>query len=706
MGEILLKTASLHQNPALASEILIRHAIDAVISIDQESRIILWNPAAQIMFGYSPEEVLGKSMPELIMPPEYRKRHYEGVSRVLAGGSGSWLNRTVEVSAKRRNGTIFPVELSIFSSGTEEKPEFTAFIRDITARKKLEEDVQQKSEGLKSMASQLSQSLNREHLVSDFAESIYHKINPECILKQAVKDIGVLVQADHCAIWEYNAHLQEFLPLKYEYRRDEEKVPSCLGSMMADIPKESSGLNRFEMIIIRDASKFGSALEIDRQIIRENQPESLLQIPIEYLGKEYGLLRIFLLPQEELDWDEEMTLSVQTIAKQIAVGIRQACYISDLQRSIEQLKESEERFKSLAESAPVMVWISDRDRMTTYVNQAWAKFLNQKRENLLDLHWKAIVHPDDLPLVEQAYVKAFQERTEWRAEARVNVGNGVYKWVIAIGTPKYTPQGEFDGFAGICVDIDERKKMEMNLRLGKEEAEIASTNKSLFLTTVSHELKTPLNAIIGFSEMLEGGYAGALNDKQQRYAHNIATSGHHLLDLVNNILDISRIETGRIQLVRQWISVNALLEQLKRMMQDQITKKGIIFSFSVQPEADYLEADPIRLQEILLNLLNNAIKFNREGGSILVRVYGSEDKQWVVFEVEDTGIGIAADKMERLFTPFYQADAGYNRHQEGTGLGLALVKHLVEAHGGDISVASQKGIGSRFTFKIPAKVPC
>ncbi len=237
----------------------------------------------------------------------------------------------------------------------------------------------------------------------------------------------------------------------------------------------------------------------------------------------------------------------------------------------------------------------------------------------------------------------------------------------------------------------------------KEEAERANRKKSQFLANMSHELRTPLNAIIGYNEMLENGIAGELNEKQMRYVHNAVISAHHLLDMVNDVLDFAKIEAGKLAVSPDYIALEPFIGNIKGVVSELAARKGIRLDFMIADGLDGIEADPVRLKQIFLNLLSNAIKFNHEGGSVMVRIYSSDDGDMMVCEVQDTGIGIPQSKMNELFTHFYQVDSGFARRQEGTGLGLALTRHLVELHGGAISVESEEGRGSKFTFSIPVK---
>ncbi len=235
----------------------------------------------------------------------------------------------------------------------------------------------------------------------------------------------------------------------------------------------------------------------------------------------------------------------------------------------------------------------------------------------------------------------------------------------------------------------------------REEAMAMSQKKSQLLANMSHEIRTPLNAIIGYSEMLEQGYAGALNTAQKKYASNVSISSHHLLSLINDILDLSKVEAGKVELFKEDIRLEPFLYQIHSMLEEMAARQNITIRYQIAPDVVNVYADPNRLRQIFLNLLSNALKFNKENGKITVQVRRSDDRNWIVVDVSDTGIGIPQDKIPKLFDEFFQVGSPKSRPMEGTGLGLSLSKRLVELHGGQIYVESQEGQGSKFTFTLP-----
>jgi len=232
------------------------------------------------------------------------------------------------------------------------------------------------------------------------------------------------------------------------------------------------------------------------------------------------------------------------------------------------------------------------------------------------------------------------------------------------------------------------------------EVELANRHKSEFLANMSHELRTPLNAIIGFSEVLSQRMFGEVNPKQAEYLEDIQTSGQHLLSLINDILDLSKIEAGKMELQPSRFALGPALQSVVMMIRERAAARGIELRSSVDPDIGVVEADERKIKQVVLNLLTNAVKFTPAGGQIHLR--GKRDGDGVVVTVADTGIGIAPADQARVFEEFTQARAGESREQEGTGLGLTLSRAFVELHGGNLWVESELGKGSTFTFTLPS----
>jgi PAS domain S-box-containing protein len=280
--------------------------------------------------------------------------------------------------------------------------------------------------------------------------------------------------------------------------------------------------------------------------------------------------------------------------------------------------------------------------------------------------------------------------------------------VVSINaTTFYDRDRKLQGVFAAARDVTERKKLdqvllEKNLELEKARSVAEKTNlaKSDFLANMSHELRTPLNSVIGFSEVLQDQIFGTLNEKQVGYINNILTSGRHLLSLINDILDLSKVESGKMKLELCVFPLRETMGASLMMLKEKSLKGGISLNMSLTPEADIcIEADQRKLKQILFNLLSNAVKFTPAGGTVDMDAARNDDV--IIITVTDSGIGIKEEDISKLFHPFTQLESAYTKEYEGTGLGLALNRNLVELHGGMVWVESQFGKGSKFSFTIP-----
>ncbi|MBX3036079.1 MAG: PAS domain S-box protein [Anaerolineales bacterium] len=371
-------------------------------------------------------------------------------------------------------------------------------------------------------------------------------------------------------------------------------------------------------------------------------------------------------------------------------------------KQIEQsLQESESYARLLFDAAPDPVFVMESDGTMVDVNQFFEMQHQINRESLQGKNISALnIFPHE----------ELQKANEYLTE----IMSG--KSIPPVELKFYAPDDELHTLElhsypievqgrmlvlSTSRDITTHKKFEEALKLANAEMENALKVKDEFLANMSHELRTPLNAILGISESLEEQMIGTLNEKQQKYVGIIKESGKHLLDLINDILDISKIEAGRMELTFQPIAVEKLCQSSLRMIKELAQKKKIQVSFKVKDEVTTIMGDERRLKQVLVNLLSNAVKFTEEGNKIGLEVTGYPERNEVTFSVWDTGIGIAEEDLKFLFKPFVQLDAGLAREFQGTGLGLALVAQMVRLHGGSVSVKSKVGKGSMFTITLP-----
>lgn len=318
--------------------------------------------------------------------------------------------------------------------------------------------------------------------------------------------------------------------------------------------------------------------------------------------------------------------------------------------------------------------------------------------------WRDLVHPDDWPTIETAGMASIEQGVPFEAEYRMRRADGSWMWVWDHGRPvEWSDQGTVARLIGTLTDIDARKRRELAEVDARMTAEQATQAKSEFLATTSHELRTPLNAILGFSEMIKDEMLGSLgNERYRQYAADIHAAGVHLTDLVNSVLDLAKIEAGKRDLSFEPLDVGAVVAAVLHLVQHKAANAGLRLEQSVDPDLPVLMADSLAVRQIVFNLLSNAIKYTPRGGRVTITATPC-GQGGVAISVADTGIGISPEDQARLFQPFTRTGEVERRHIEGTGLGLALVKSLMDLHGGTVSVESTAGEGSVFTVCFPAR---
>ncbi len=316
------------------------------------------------------------------------------------------------------------------------------------------------------------------------------------------------------------------------------------------------------------------------------------------------------------------------------------------------------------------------------------------------------IHPDDRARVRRSVEAALASRTPWQDEFRVIWPDGSVHWLSS----RCAFVGEAPGFiVGVVMDNTLRRRAEElrlhSVQLEAQNRQIQEANrlKSEFLANMSHELRTPLNAVIGFADILRGGENKLSEAKRAEYLGHIASSGRHLLRLINDVLDLSKVEAGKFDLAPEPVQLPKLVHDVVAVLQPEATNKRVQMSVQVDPALNEVVLDPARLKQMLYNLLSNAIKFTGEGGQVRLRAL-PEGEQLLRIEVEDTGIGIAAADMPKLFSQFQQLHGGLARLYPGSGLGLVLTRHLAELHGGSVGVRSTPGVGSVFHILLPRRL--
>ncbi|MDX7953184.1 response regulator [Lichenihabitans sp. Uapishka_5] len=387
---------------------------------------------------------------------------------------------------------------------------------------------------------------------------------------------------------------------------------------------------------------------------------------------------------------------------------------AERRRAGEALRESEARFRTLADSIPQLAWMTDSAGAIQWYNRRWYDYTGTNFEAMQGWGWRHVHHPDHVDRVVEHINRAFAAGEGWEDTFPLRGRDGTYRWFLSRALPIHDradaehPHGRLLGWFGTNTDVTDMREAEERLSLARDAAEQANRAKSTFIANMSHELRTPLAAIIGYAEMLneeitEGEDTKALEGDISK----IESNARHLLGLINDVLDLSKIESGKMEVYAETVPVEAMARDVATTVRSLVTKKGNTLDLHMAPDLGDMRTDITKLKQILLNLLSNASKFT-EGGTVTLsalRLAGGGTGDWLVFRVADTGIGMTEEQLAKLFQRFQQADSSTTRRFGGTGLGLSISKAFASMLGGDLSVDSAPGQGSTFTIYLPAEVP-
>ncbi|WP_437611057.1 PAS domain-containing protein [Sorangium sp. So ce834] len=414
-------------------------------------------------------------------------------------------------------------------------------------------------------------------------------------------------------------------------------------------------------------------------------------------------------PDGQIRWVTDFGTVERDEAGQPRSMIGMVTDITEKRAAADAIRESEERFRNIADNSPVMIWVTGPDACCTYLNKVWSDFTGEAQAAGLGFGWLDMLHPEDAERSASVFRAATAKREPFRLDYRLRRRDGQYRWCIDAAAPRFSPSGEFLGYVGSVIDITDRKQAEEERarlleveQAARSEAERANRMKDEFLSTVSHELRTPLTAILGWSHLLRRRSSCEDEDLRKGLAV-IDRNARAQAQLIEDLLDMGRITSGKLRLDVQPLDLHDVVGAAVSSVAPSAEAKGIQLEKISSPAVGVTRGDPSRLQQVVWNLLSNSIKFTPEGGSVQVKV--SRAGNHVEITVSDTGEGIEPEFLPYVFERFRQADASTTRRHGGLGLGLAIVKHLVELHGGTVRATSAGvGKGTTFTVELPLGV--
>jgi len=626
---------------------IVANASDTIFTVDASGLILSFNHAGEKMFGYAADGVVGQNI-RLLMPEFCPGEDANSVRSYLRTNVTRDTGISHEVKGRRRNGTTFPIGLTINEMRSNRSSLFVGIARDITERKRMEEQFRESDRQLQG--------------ILDYA--------PLCI---SLKD------------------------LQGRYKWVNRRYEEIFGVRPEDVVGKTAREIYPEFAEVADKN--------DRNALAALAPIEGDEVVIKLGGKERTVLQTKFILRDTAGWPTELCGIASEITERKQMERALALHGEEMQRITKALSRSEQRLQVVLDTAATgIITIDEKGTIETF-NPSAEEIFGYAAEKIIGKNVRTLMPPPDQEQ-HNGYLKHYLETGEKKimgngreVEGRRKDGT-TFPMHLAI-SEAVLDDGDKRLFTGIVTDITQRKRAEEALQAAKEAAEIATRTKSEFLATMSHEIRTPMNGVIGMAGLLLGTQ---LDDEQRKYAETVRSSADCLLTIINDILDFSKLEAGKLELEFVDFNLVEIVENVAELLGPQATGKGIDFVTFFAPDVPaFVRGDPSRLRQILMNLAGNAVKFTEKGSvAIGVNVVAQSKLSFRLrFEVLDSGIGISKEAQRHLFKKFTQADSSTTRRYGGTGLGLAICRQLIGLMEGEIDVESTSGAGSNFWFEIP-----
>ena len=724
---------------------------EAICAVDPAGTVVSWNHGAEAMFGYGAAEILGRSV--VILAPPAR---FEEAQRCVAAIRGGEAIPPFDTVMLTKDGRPVDVSLSIapIRNAGGQVVGGAGIARDIGPRLQAENKLRANEESFRSLfehapigmcLTALDGRLMRVNPV--FSQMLGYSeeelrgmpwakfTHPDDLQPSAglvdrmaqnpegrVETVKRYIHRDGHILWarvkislvrgpggqpvHYVTHVEDITERKRAeeaLRESEERFRTLAdGCPMMMWLTDARGSNQF---VNRAYNEFrgGSFSGSEWQSMIHPEDAEACQREFERSFAEHGVYRIEARARRgdgEWRWVATQAVPRFSPAGEYLGHIGVSWDITQRKLALQALESSETKFRQLAENIRQVFWMAQRDGGILYVSPAFEQVWGQSCENLYrnPRVWLDAVIAEDRERARALLAADIREAAE--AEYRIRTPEGTEKWIRDHAFPVYDSAGKVVRVAGIAEDITDRKHHEEELIRAREGADAANRAKSRFLANMSHEIRTPMNGVIGMLQLL---LETELTGEQRHYASVAQTSGHTLLALIDDILDLSKIEARKVILENLTFDLRGAIEDVVEIFRVQAAAKQLEFRWSVSGDVPArVRGDARRLCQVLTNLCSNALKFTETGEVRLEASLESPaaDGVTIRFRVTDTGIGIPAEKVAGLFSPFVQADESTTRKYGGTGLGLAISKQLVEMMGGAIQVDSREGAGSTFSFTV------
>jgi PAS domain S-box-containing protein len=746
---------SLEQSEERSRQIM-NASLNAIITVDDIGEITFWNEQAETIFGWKKEEIVGKIFSDYIIPPYNKESYNNGIKHYLANGEDTFLNKQVELDAINKEGIIFPTEVSIIPITQNGETFFCSFIQDISKRKEAELQLSQTVELLKTLLANLQSGIMVESekrvllftnqlfcdmrhipaspdeligvdcteialkskLLFKDSEHFVNRINEitnkhEIVIGELMETVdGTFYERDYIPIYiddEYKGHLWKYTDVTQRIKnqtlleQSEERSRNIMNSSLnaiitIDIKGKITFWNK------QAESIFGWS---EKEVLGKSLTETI--IPKRHKTGHNNGMNHYLKTGEGPVLNKQIELpalnknGVEFPVEISIVPIRQndelsfCSFIQDIserKKAESNLKFQEEKYRNIIANMNLGLIEVDNNEIIQFVNQSFATMSGYEVSELLGKNpIDVFVFGENkekistkIALREQGISDLYQ--------VPIKNKRGELKWWTISGGPNYDDNGNLIGSVGIHLDVTEQKQLEIDLESEKIKAQEASKAKETFLANMSHEIRTPLNAIIGFLRELE---KQELTELQKKYIENSSIASKHLLSIINNILDISKIEAGEMALEKEDFIFENSIKNVIRILKPKAIEKGIKLNFKISDQVTtVLKGDTLRLEQILYNLIGNALKFTSKG-KIVIDCEVIKDNttfQELCLSISDTGIGMDESFIENIFRKFSQEDKTITRKFGGTGLGMAITYELIQLMGAKIDIQSKKNEGT------------
>jgi PAS domain S-box-containing protein len=611
------------EDAALAA--IVRSSQDAVIAKTPDGVVTAWNDGATALYGYPPEEMLGRNI-DVTFPPEAAEKERARHARVAAGHGESGYR----CERLRANGSKVVVVMSMLPVRAED--------------------------GRITGLATISRGTSDEERANERFAAVLGAAPDAMICVDSTGRISV-VNAQATAV--------------FGYPRDE-LLGTPIEVLVPEALREVHLAHRDEYLLDPQARSMGSGLSLNGR--RRDGSTFPVEVSLSFSGRDEDRLVI-------------------AVARDVTVQ----------QATESSLRESEIRLRQLAENVDTVFTLIQHDpRAYLYISPGFENLTGYTVEEAMTnptLVYDKVIHPDDLPKLPQIAVPGAANPPDASDQVRIVRKNGEIRWVRFTANAVANPNGPPERTVAMTEDITDRVLADQRLAEAEAEARAANEAKNEFLSRMSHELRTPLNAVLGFGQLLELDLDGT---EHADSVHHVLRAGRHLLGLINDVLDISRIEAGEMSISLEPVNVSDLVEEVRRLMEPIAAERHVSLQLDPSSVIPPVLADAQRLRQILLNLAGNAVKYNRVGGHVWLGWRSQEGR--ISIDVGDNGPGIAEHLQHRLFVPFDRLGAEATA-VEGTGVGLALTRGLAELMAGEVTYRSQPGTGSVFTVTLPAADP-